>query len=327
MKKMFKLGIGVLILGIILVLIGMSSSEDKSVFFKNARPVLYSRYEAEKYQTLKQKISNPQEIQNLSLDINNANLVIKPGKEYSLKYQGWSDAPVVSVNNGILQVKTSSNEQQFVNRIVGLFFGFGKTVKNDTLVLTIPQDVKFKTVRLVAGANYEAKVNLKELKVQQFDVVGSMDVLNLDSCNLDAANVDISGSNAKLNNTILLSGKLTFDDVNLNVLASTLKDVALVNDSGDIEYSNVSLDKGSLNTSDSYFKMSNSNIANGYTVVNQSGETNILNTFADGYWLNAASEDGELNLFGKIGTKEITQNNTAANCLKIQTQDGSITVK
>lgn len=328
MKKVFKLGLVLLVLGIILVIIGLVSGQDKSVFFKDARPVLYSKYEAQKYHTLNQEIPSSTTIKDLVLDINNANLVIKSGEKYSLKYQGWGNQPTINVVNGILNIKASAGGQDFINRALGLFLNFKSDLKKDTLILTVPTDVKFSSVRLISGGDYTAKVNLTELKSQKFELVGSVDEVNLESCNFETTNIDISGSTMNLNNTILLNGKLTLLDIDLKVSASTLKDIALINDTGDIEYSNVSIDGGNLNTTDSYLKISNSSIANGYTIVNQRGQTEVLNTSVDGYKLMSDSDDSTLNLFGKTGSLQLNQNPTATNRLEISTQqDGSIIVK
>lgn len=326
MKKTFKFGLGVLILGVILALIGVLSGQNLGVVFKDMRPVLYSDYKKKSYHAYRQNL-DATAIKSMTLDLKNTDLTIKRGAKLALRYHSWGSKPDVNIINGNLNIK-QSGEDRFVDKL--LVFSFGdwenRNKAANKLELTIPENFSLDDVRLVLDSGYyNTNVMLDGFKAKNITLIGSSYALKIANSSFDQFNLDLSGTNITVANSILLSGRITAD-ANLLVNSSTLKDVAVVGNN-DIQYSNVSLDSGSLISDSSNIKMSNSSIANGYQITNTTGTTTVLNTTVDGYWLIGGAKSASLNLFGKTGQGELTQNQTTPNCLKITTQESRINVK
>ena len=317
MKKSFKLGLGILILGLFLVATSLFSGQKLAITFDGMRPVLYSQYEAKNYHKHKENLATS-DIKTLTLDTSNVQLVIKTGKKFTWQYQSWDKKPDVKVINGNLTIKQHSKEFHYTS-----VFDFDWiNDKPDKIILIVPENFEFEQVRLVVRTAKNVNINGLKTKNMSF-AAGYLANLKINDSRFENLNLDLNGEEVELDNTIVMAGNMNLES-QLVVSSSTLKDVA-VNNEYRIEFSNVSLCGGKLSTNGNV-NVINSNITRGYQIINESNDTYITNTTADGYWLISDEDNGSLKLFDKTGSKTLTKDHTKENCLKIMTNDGVIKV-
>lgn len=79
-EKTFKVGLGILVIGIVLMVVGFAGHGMKNVSFEGTTPVI------EKQVT--KKLSTAKEFNRVNLTSSSANVLIKTGSKFSISYQG-----------------------------------------------------------------------------------------------------------------------------------------------------------------------------------------------------------------------------------------------
>lgn len=154
MKRMFKIGWIVLIIGLVALLFGWLNHGDKNVDFVNGRPQLQRHGEW--------KLTNKQ-FDKLNIDVTAADVTIKHGVKYRVSYRGLvRNRPTVAVNNHTLTVKQSSSG----NGVFGIHANGG-----DHLVITIPHDAQL-TGGKITGGSGNLSVDGVDLTNMAIDVYG-----------------------------------------------------------------------------------------------------------------------------------------------------------
>lgn len=124
MKKTFKIGLGILVIGIVLMVVGFAGHGMKNVSFKGATPVI------EKQVT--KKLSTAK-FNRVNLTSSSANVLIKTGSKFSISYQG---------SNARLPKVTVTNQSATIHQgeAYGTFFSYNNG--DDTIIITVPKGTK-----------------------------------------------------------------------------------------------------------------------------------------------------------------------------------------
>lgn len=153
MKRMFKISVVILVVGLVLLGIGFAGHGMKNVQFKGMHPVVEHR--------VTRSLVTNKNFQKIDLKSASANVVIKSGDQYAVKYRG-SDAraPKVKVADGILRIKQSYSN--------GFFFTTDHD--EDTVIITVPRDKQLSgKIKTADGSLNIANVDLKNLDVNAAD--------------------------------------------------------------------------------------------------------------------------------------------------------------
>ncbi len=98
MKRIFKIGVIVLILGVILLGIGFFNNGNKAVYFENNRPAIFHSHT--------KTISTNKAFERIDISASTANVIVREGKKYQITYSGISrHTPAVTVHNNVAAVK------------------------------------------------------------------------------------------------------------------------------------------------------------------------------------------------------------------------------
>ena len=96
MKRIFKIGVIVLILGVILLGIGFFNSGNKAIYFENNRPAIFHSHT--------KTISTNKAFERIDISALTANVIVREGKKYQITYSGISrHTPAVTVQITLLQ--------------------------------------------------------------------------------------------------------------------------------------------------------------------------------------------------------------------------------
>lgn len=125
MKRMFKISLVILLIGLILMGIGFAGHGMKNIQLNGGVPVI-------EHSTTK-KLST-KSFSKLDIQTGSPNVVIKAGKKYSIEYQGSnSRVPKVKINGD----KATIKQQENYNGI-----SLTRDGDDDTIIITVPKDQK-----------------------------------------------------------------------------------------------------------------------------------------------------------------------------------------
>lgn len=124
MKKLFKVSLGILLVGIVLMIIGFCGHGANSIGFKEGRPVIVK--------SVQRTLSSNKRFNQLQLTTTTADVTIKTGKQFKVTYSGESQRlPQLSLKNGILTIKQREQYGVFISND-----------SDDHLTITVPRGTK-----------------------------------------------------------------------------------------------------------------------------------------------------------------------------------------
>lgn len=187
MKRTFKIGWVILIIGLLALAVGYFNGGNKTVTIDHYRPSITHSYT--------KKLSTSKKFNKVNLAVSSANVVIRDGKKYQITYSGTSghQTPTVTVHNNVATIHQSGN--------ISHTFNINSSYHNqDLIVITVPHN------QVVAG-----RINLQN---------GDLNVKNMTLSNADinVASGDVDYQQVILNSghTSLQSGDFTANNVTIN---------------------------------------------------------------------------------------------------------------
>lgn len=152
MKKVFKVGVIVLILGVILLGVGFLNNGDKTVYFENNRPAIFHPHT--------KTISTNKAFERIDISASTANVVIREGKNYQITYSGISKhTPAATVHNNVASIRQTGS--------FPLVFNFNEYQPHqDLIIVTIPHDQALAgRIHLESGDLTVSKVKMDNIDV------------------------------------------------------------------------------------------------------------------------------------------------------------------
>ena len=214
MKRIFKIGVIVLILGVILLGIGFFNNGNKAVYFENNRPAIFHSHT--------KTISTNKAFERIDISASTANVIVREGKKYQITYSGISrHTPAVTVHNNVASIRQTGG--------FPLVFNFNDYQPHqDLIIVTIPHD------QALAGRIHLESGDLTVSKVK-------MD--NIDD-NSDAGEVEYRQVTLRGGSTKLSSGNFTGHDLTVQ------GQYTVNNQSGDNTVTSTTVDGYFLKTED-----------------------------------------------------------------------------
>lgn len=195
MKKIFKVSLVLLIIGIILMAIGFTGHGVKNISFERGIPVV-------EHQVTK-KLSTDKKFDKINLTSSSADVLIKTGTKFSVTYRGSNvRLPKIKVVNHVATINQSGDHY-------GTFLLSDNSV--DTIIITVPKGTKL-TGKLES-------------------VEGDLNIANVD---LDDMDVNAADGDVVYNNLTVTGGRTTLGDGDFTSHGVTFKGRYTVkNDNGD----------------------------------------------------------------------------------------------
>lgn len=317
MKKVFKWGWIFLVVGVICLVLGGFARGAKDVVFNNWRPVVYSA------KANFQKNYAVGEFKQVDSNVGNANVVIRRGDDYRVRYVGQKSArPSVKVLNDRVTVRQKASGSQRAS--VGFRWHDRSQKVRNKVIIEVPDNVKLEQVR---NLNNNGSTKIIGLSTANLEALGSHGALVLNNMNIDKANVELrDGEEIRLNNTILLGGLITSDDNDVLVENGTLRNVEIQQNDADLAMHNVALDCGKIDMSDGDVKIAQSTVTNGYTVNNDDGD-NIIDGVKAGGYVSTTGESSDNNLFSNHADGGTLRSGLTRNVLNIKNNTGDNVIR
>ncbi len=164
MKRIFKIGVIVLILGVILLGIGFFNNGNKAVYFENNRPAIFHSHT--------KTISTNKAFERIDISASTANVIVREGKKYQITYSGISrHTPAVTVHNNVASIRQTGG--------FPLVFNFNDYQPHqDLIIVTIPLKLRWTILMLTVA---QARLNTVKLhyaeEVQNSRQVTSQDMI------------------------------------------------------------------------------------------------------------------------------------------------------
>lgn len=261
MKKMFKISLGILFVGLVLIIIGFVGHGNRNVTYGYSNgSTLFSMHPSVEHKVNKKLISN-QKFNNINVNATRANVIIRTGKQYSVSYKGSSNyVPRVTISNQTLCIKQSGYSS-------GIFFNYSDG--NGTIIITVPKD-----------CTLSGKLGVVEGDLR----ISEVDLTNMD---INASDGDINYNSLKIN-----GGKTTLGDGDFTSRHVTYQGTYTVkNTDGDNKVINSKTDGIVLQTVDGSNKIDgvdhgsqkmaqNENAANVLNLQNTDGDNSVINITA-----------------------------------------------
>ena len=158
MKNLFKAGWIVLLIGAVMTAIGVAKDGAKSIEFKGIKPVelkedkkITKKYDVKEAKNLVMALNKKADGSN-SYYSSIVNVEVRQGNDFSAKYIGSKNlAPVIKNEGDALKIYAGKKSGNY-RRVVFDFNGFrSSTDWTSRLVITVPRDYKFSSVRRHRG--------------------------------------------------------------------------------------------------------------------------------------------------------------------------------
>lgn len=210
MKRMFKIGWLILLVGLVALLVGYLNHGDRNVEFAEGRPQMQHQGTwrlTDKHFT------------RLDLDVPSADVTIKRGTKFAVRYQGTRrNQPQATVKDGVLTIRQSVVSHAF----------FSVHGVNDQLIITVPRDVTINDGTIEMGSG--------DLVIDGVDLTNTK--LEVASGDVDLNQLTVTAGQARLN-----SGGFTAHGLQIR------GHYRVKNDSGDNEVHGTAVDGYRLQTS------------------------------------------------------------------------------
>lgn len=150
MKRLFQVGLAILIVGLIALGVGGFSHGNKAVSFEGTKPVIVNKT------WTRSKVVN-KEFHQINADLSSADVTIVRGNKFQIIYHG-KNVPKIQVKNGQATIKQDATDRQ-----VG-FHWSSSHYGNDTVTIVVPKGVKLSgRLSLSQGDLYLNNVELDQL--------------------------------------------------------------------------------------------------------------------------------------------------------------------
>ncbi|HAT54376.1 MAG TPA: hypothetical protein DCW31_03900 [Lactobacillus sp.] len=307
MKRTLKIGITVLIIGLIMVATGMFTHSFKDVTFNQ-----HGRPEEVQVKQVNKKVKA---FDAISVDLKSDQIRIKEGDTSRVEINSPEKAMPTVKSVGHKLVITQSRGD---NSVTGWSFGdnpegefgFGdyKTTRHPghTVVVTVPRGTKLSSIN----------VKSRDGAVRITDVTA-------DKVSASSTEDDVMLEHMTVNQPV----KASSSDANVYVTGMTLNKPTLKSAEGDISLKNVQLNQGSISLADGNFTMTDGGFTGIVNVTNDDGDNTIINADkTKGYVLHS---DDSNKLFDQHTSDggALQQNETAPDVMHLTTNDGDNSVQ
>lgn len=151
MKRIFKLGWVILILGLIMTGIGYINHGNQTIVLNGGQPRVIKQHT--------KVLSHGRSFTRLNLSVSTADVVIRRGKQYQIKYYGMGgEVPTVNMAGQTAKIMQKDHFQYLIN--------LNNQVERDLIVITVPKKATLAgKIKLDSGDLRISNIGLKNVKV------------------------------------------------------------------------------------------------------------------------------------------------------------------
>lgn len=169
------------------------------------------------------------EFEKMDINIGTADLIIKEGDTYSLKYALYEgEEPTIGVNEGTLTVKTNK-EQSFINFNV---FGLVNNDTNPYVEITVPAKTVLKDSEIVVAAG---DATFSDIEVEEMNIKSAAGDVKLKNFISHNSKVEANAGDISIDSSEIDTLETTISAGELNVISLKSEELNVKNDYGDIE--------------------------------------------------------------------------------------------
>ncbi|MGV0167071.1 DUF4097 family beta strand repeat-containing protein [Furfurilactobacillus sp. WILCCON 0119] len=303
MKRTFKIGIWVLVVGVILIMIGAITHSFRDVTYnKNFRPELAQTKTVTKH---------VKAFDTLTVNLKSSQLRVKEGDEFRVQMRGESKAlPTVEQTGKTLKITQHRSENQhvqwgFENNEGGLinFSANDGKMADRTVVVTVPRGTK---LNVINAHNDDGSIRMTDVSTKKLTVNSNSDV-SLETMTIEKPTT-IKADGVYVENVTLTNPQITSSD-----------DVAL---------KNVTLNQGTIKLNNGDFRMHDGSFTGVVSVFNDDGDNTVVGAdHSKGYIISHTSGGNALFDQANSDGGQLQQNETNADRLQLNTNDGDNSVK
>lgn len=310
MKKFYLASLCLLIIGVVAMFVGAISG--------GVRPITGGTGDWHVVDTrAKTTTLNPKKIDNIYLDIDNANVKIQKGDNYSVKATSAESGHIdTKVANGKLTVTEKRNQS-------GIIFDDHSDGKR-TVVITVPNKDSLKSVESHVS---DGKVNISGLDLNYLKSGSSNTNVTLDNVHTSSS-TSIADSNGSVtaNQVDLAKLSLEADDDKLTFNDSTLNNIHTKGSDSNITFENSHLKDFSFTSSSSKYMISGGNVQGSNFANLDDGSINFNQINPDINY-NINGDDMKVNVAGQSQKVPYVKNdNNAKNSMQVQGSSAKVSL-
>lgn len=307
MKRTLKIGLVILVTGLVLMAIGAMTHSFKSVTFNDQH-----QPELVHVKTFDRKVKS---FKVLDVNLKSNQLRIKEGDSYRVQVRSNAKAmPRVTVKNQRLVIEQTKHDNSTSgwhfgsdgNDMIGYSFSGGRSQLPDrTVVVTVPRGTKLDQIKLV---NRDGDLRLTDIQTNKLTIR--------------------TDSNVSLEHATVGEGmRLSTGDGNIYLQQMNLTNPQLTTDDGDVALKDVWLNQATVQLTDGDFRMRNGGITGIVNVNNQDGDNTVVGADrGKGYILHGADNNRLFDQHREDGGL-LQQNETNNDRLQLTTNDGDNSVQ
>ncbi len=308
MRKTIRIGVVLLVLGLILTMFGIANNGIQSIYWEQGFHIVRHRSRSYHVSQLKE----------ITLDTS-SNIIIKQGTSTKITVTAARTFPKIKTSHGHLTLTSTADD----SHSVGFMFGNAGQY-TDTTTITVPKGTTVEKV--TAESDQTGNLSLQNVTVDQLNVFNDDADVNLSNVKINQS-MALSGGNIRLSRVSAPSLQIAGDpDVSVTNSHFTTAASKITTDEGDIHLTNNRFKALRMTTSDGDILFNNNRITDNLSASTSDGD--IRGTAPRTTGIHANTSDGDLNIFGHHANDNgvYQVNPSAASQYRLSTNDGDITV-
>ncbi|MCT4456271.1 hypothetical protein EFP00_02305 [Lactiplantibacillus paraplantarum] len=308
MRKTIRVGVILLVLGLILTMFGIANNGIQSVYWDQGFHVVHH----------KTKHYHVSQIKDITIATAN-NVIIKQGTTTNVTVTAARTLPTITTDNGHVIVTSTSHN----TKTVGFMFdNVGQFA--DTTTITVPKGTTVN--RITAKTSQSGNITLQNITANHLQNLSTDSNVTLTDVKINRS-LTLTGDNLRLTRTSAPSLQIDGDpDVNITDSRFTTNASKIITDEGDIHLTNNRFKTLKITTSDGDITLNNNHITENLVATTSDGD--IHGTVSRTTGVRASTGDGDLHIFDHTQSdgSGYQVNQAAAVQYRLTTADGDITV-
>lgn len=308
MRKTIRVGVILLVLGLILTMFGIANNGIQSVYWDQGFHVVHH----------KTKHYHVSKIKDITIATAN-NVIIKQGTTANVTVTAARALPTITTDNGHVTVTSTSHN----TKTMGFMFdNVGQFA--DTTTITVPKGTTIN--RITAKASQSGNITLQSITTNHLQNLSTNSNVNLTDVKINRS-MTLTGDNLHLTRTSAPSLQINGDpDVNIIDSRFTANASKIATDEGDIHLTNNRFKAIGITTSDGDITLNNNHITENLAAATSDGD--IRGTASRTIGVRASTSDGDLHIFDHTQSdgSDYQVNQSALIQYRLTTADGDITV-
>ena len=308
MRKTIRVGIILLVVGLLLIMFGIANNGIQSVYWDQGFHIV--RHKTRRYHV--------SQLKDITIATAN-NITIKQGTAANITVTATRALPTVTINNGHVTVTSTTHNAKTVGF---MFDNVGQFA--DTTIITVPKGTTIH--QITAKASQSGNVSLQNVTVDQFKSLSTDSDINLTDFKVNQS-LTLTGDNLRLTRVSAPSLQINSDpDISITDSHFTKTASKIITADSDIHLTNNQFKALKLTSSEGDIMLNNNRITESLSATASDGDIRITAPRTTG--VKASTSDGDLHIFNHLQSDggDYQVNQSAAVQYRLTTSNGDITV-